>query len=88
MLEETFAGYLLESDQDRQFKRGQYEQRFRQMVEKLGTPDGLECGIRDYIAFVSKLHGQRKLVFLEMLTFAVQQQLLSSKCVATGTTSS
>lgn len=49
------------------------------MIDKLGLPENLESGIKDYIAFISTLNGQQKTVFLDMLEYAVQQNLVSAK---------
>lgn len=78
-LEETFAGYLVEWAEDQLFKRNKYEDKFKVMIERLGSPENIESGIKDYIAFISTLHGQRKTVFLDMLEYAVKQNLVSSK---------
>ena len=79
VLEETFAGYLVECAEDQQFKRKKYEDKFKLMIGRLASPENIESGIKDYIAFISTLHRQRKIVFLDMLEYAVKQNLLSSK---------
>ena len=81
-MEETFVGFIIESTENEQIKKSNYELEFRELITQLQSPENLDAALKYYVNFTAGLYGHRQITaLLQMLEFGVTNNLLPAKMV-------
>lgn len=79
-LEETFAGFIIESKENEQHKSEVYQMEFKALVTGLNTPENVDSFLRQYVNFAGIMKGERQMsALMSILEYGVQNSLLSAK---------
>ncbi|XP_074597338.1 mediator complex subunit 23 [Brevipalpus obovatus] len=81
-LEDTFAGFIIESKTNNDFKVKGYENHIKKLIQGMDTPEKIRSMLREYIDGIANILNPKKVnLLLSLLEFAINGHLIQAKGV-------